>query len=334
MHTVPLGRTGLSVSKLGLGALFVKSENASLDEAKRAVARAGELGVSYLDTAPGYGDSEEVVGRCLAEAGGDWVVSTKLGGRGHGGRPFDPKDVDALVGSVETSLKHLGRERVDVLYVHEPDRPGQYGWWDDFATADGPVIEAGERLKDRGLVGHLGVGGTTTTEMAHLVRTGRFGVLLTAFHYNALFREAAEELLPAAGAAGTGVVLGSPLQQGLFTGRKPALVADDVWWLPAARKRQLAAFWDLCDEAGMSVPELAMRFAAGSPAVDTVLMGPKSVAEVEANVAAVEAGPLPADVLAKLDEIAALLPRRPYGEPVGLGWYANDPGGYNGQGNL
>ena len=330
MNTVPLGRTGLSVSKLGLGALFVKSENASLDDAKRAVARAVERGVSYLDTAPGYGDSEEVLGKCLAEIpdADKLVVSTKIGGP----EPFDPRDPAKIVASVETSLRRLGRERVDLLYVHEPDRPRQNDWWTDYAKVEGPVLDAVAGLRDRGLIGHVGLGGTTTTDMAHLVRSGHFDVLLTAFQFNALLREAEDELLPAAREQGMGVVLGSALHQGLLTGEKPRLV-EEAWWLARERKAQLRDLWALCRGCGIGVAELAMRFAVFSDAGDVVLMGPKNAEEVDLNLAALEAGPLPADVLAELDTLAARLPHRPYGEPVGLGWYANDPSGYAGLGH-
>lgn len=129
MKTVVLGRTGLKVSKLSLGGLFVASFSAQYEEAKRAIHRAIELGVNYIDTAPGYGNSEEVLGKALKDAPGPVILSTKLGGRP---KPFNPKDKDCLMRSVEKSLRLLGRDRIDILMVHEPDRPGQYDWWTDW----------------------------------------------------------------------------------------------------------------------------------------------------------------------------------------------------------
>ena len=119
-----LGRTGLEVSVLGMGGLFVSEVGGQgREEAYRAVRRALELGVNYVDTAPTYADSEEVLGEALEGVLQPYYISTKLGGRP---QPFDPKDGDALRRSVEESLRLLKREHIDILMIHEPDRPGQY----------------------------------------------------------------------------------------------------------------------------------------------------------------------------------------------------------------
>ena len=102
-----LGRTGLKVSELGMGGLFVSSFGAVREEGCRAVRRALELGVNYVDTAPGYGDSEAVMGEALEGVPQPYVLSTKLGGRP---QPFDAQDKDALRHSVEESLKLLRRD--------------------------------------------------------------------------------------------------------------------------------------------------------------------------------------------------------------------------------
>src|SRR5437868_1141440 len=131
-----LGRTGLRVSELGLGGLFVSRVGGSREEAGRAVRRALELGINFVDTAPSYHDSEEVLGLALEGASQPYFISTKLGGRP---QPFDPKDATALRGSVEESLRLLKRDRVDLLLIHEPDRPGQYDWWEEWESFRGPV---------------------------------------------------------------------------------------------------------------------------------------------------------------------------------------------------
>ena len=83
-----LGRTGLSVSELSMGGLFVASFAGEFEQARAAVKRAAELGINYIDTAPGYGNSEENVGRILPEIEPPLIVSTKLGGRP---QPFLPR---------------------------------------------------------------------------------------------------------------------------------------------------------------------------------------------------------------------------------------------------
>jgi len=331
MEYVRLGSRGPTVSRLGLGGLFVSSFGAEFDEATSAVRRAVELGVNYVDTAPTYADSEEVLGRILPGIDAPLVVSTKLGGRPD---PFDPKDRDALLRSVDESLRLLGRDRVDLLMVHEPDRPGQYDWWTDWESIAGPVLDVLEDLRARGVVGSVGCGGTTPYVLAHVIESGRFDVVLTAFNYSLLWREAAEAVIPVAVSRGMGVIAGSPLQQGALARRYESAVSESTFWLAPARRKQFARLYDFVDRNGIALPELAIRFVVSNPAVDCVLMGARSVAEVEANVAAVERGPLADDVLAELDDIAAMVPYRPTEEPLALGGRLASPGAYAGPGEL
>ncbi len=318
MDQITLGRTGLSVSRLGFGALFAASFSTERTAAIQAVHRAVELGITYFDTAPTYGDSEDVLGTALAEVKKPVVVSTKIGGKPS---PFDPKDAATLIASVKNSLKVLRRDHIDVLMIHEPDRPQQYAWWTDIAAVTGPVLDTIDQLKREGLIRHAGLGGTSTTEMAHLLRSGKFDVVLTAFQYNLLYREAADELLPAAKAHKVGVIAGSPLQQGMIARRFDALVTGaKPWWLSERRCEQLRRLYRLVDDSGIALPEMGIRFMLSNPDVHCVLMGARSAAEVEINAAAIGKGPLPRDVLTRVDEIAAMLPQRPYGEPVNIGW--------------
>ncbi|MCG3148725.1 MAG: NADH-specific methylglyoxal reductase [Verrucomicrobiae bacterium] len=330
MNQTQLGKTGLSVSRLGFGGLFVASFATQFADAQRAVACAVELGINYFDTAPGYGNSEEVLGQALRGMPHPVILSTKLGGRP---QPFNPQNKAGLRASVEESLRLLGREHIDLLMIHEPDRPGQYAWWTDMVNVTGPVLELLDELKAEGKIRFTGLGGTTTTEMAHLCRSGKFDVVLTAFNFSLLYREAALEVFPAARAAGMGVIVGSPLQQGALARRyDQELDSPAAFWISQARREQFKALYRLSDECGLSLPELGIRFVLSHPAVDCVLMGARSVAEVKQNVAATERGPLPADLLRRLDEIAARVPYRPFGEPFGLGWHLGNPAGYKGQG--
>jgi aryl-alcohol dehydrogenase-like predicted oxidoreductase len=326
MRRTILGKTGIEVGALGFGGLFASSLGPGFEESKRAVHRALDLGIDYFDTAPAYADSEEILGRILRGVNVPFVHSTKLGEPG----VFDPRSPSALRNSVERSLRRIGREAIDILYIHEPDRPGQYPWFDDPAGAAGAVTEVLDDLKRRGVIRAAGLGGTTCTEMAQLVRTGRFDVVLTAFNYSALFREAEQEVLPAARASGMGVVLGSVLQQGAMGRRFDDVVRAKPIWLSQARQRQFQRFYALLDELGMPIVELCLRFAFSRPAGDVVLIGPKTAAQVEAAVQCFERGPLPAEVLARLDEIAAELPNRPFEEPMILPFAK--PGDYAGPG--
>lgn len=315
MDYAVLGRTGLKVSRLGMGGLFVSSHGSAREEGIRAVRRALELGVTYIDTAPGYRDSEEVVGAALKEVSTPHILSTKLGGRP---QPFDPQDKKALRQSVETSLRLLNRESLDILMIHEPDRPGQYDWFSDWKNFRGPVCDFLDELKAEGLIRFSGLGGTTAYTLPHIIATGRYDVVLTAFNYSLLWQEALISVIPEAKKQGMGIIAGSPLQQGALAKCYTDEVNRGAPWLSPPRREQFKRLYALVDELGIPLPELALRFVYSNPDISTVLMGSRSVAEVEANVEAVQRGPLPKDVLARIQEIAEMVPFRPFEEPFGL----------------
>jgi aryl-alcohol dehydrogenase-like predicted oxidoreductase len=324
-----LGRTGLEVSELALGGLFVASFASSLDDARATVSRALDLGITYIDTAPTYGDSEKVLGLALEGEARPLVLSTKLGGRP---QPFKPQDAASLHASVEESLRLLGRERIDILMIHEPDRPGQYDWWTDWEDFNGPVLEVLAELKKSGLIRFTGLGGTTTHELARIIRTGRFDVALIAYNYSLLWREAGLEAIPAAREMGMGVVIGSPLQQGALSRRYDQEIESGAPWMSKPRREQFKALYAYQQEIGLPLAELGLRFVLSNPDISTVLVGATSALEVEKNVAAAAKGPLPAAVMARLDEIAGMVPFRPYEEPFGIGWLLASPGTYKGPG--
>ncbi|HEY8667613.1 MAG TPA: aldo/keto reductase [Tepidisphaeraceae bacterium] len=307
-----LGRTGLRISELSLGGLFVSAIGGEFEQSQAAVQRALALGVNYIDTAPGYYNSEEVLGKILRDVKQPLILSTKLGGRP---QPFDPRDISRLRQSVEESLRLLGRDQIDVLMVHEPDRPGQYDWWSDPAKVYGPVVDLLDQLKSEKIIRFTGIGGTTAYELARIARSNRFDVVLTAFNYSLLWREAEIEIFPAAIERNMGIVIGSPLQQGALAVRRDEEVNHGAPWLSLPRRRQYQALYRYLDEINLPLAEAGIRFVLSNPNISCVLMGARSAGEVEQNVAAAQKGPLPRDVLNRLNEIAAMVPFRPYEEP-------------------
>ncbi|MCY3023534.1 MAG: aldo/keto reductase [Planctomycetota bacterium] len=315
MKTRPLGKTGLRVSELALGGLFLSSMGGDFKQARAATLRALKLGVNYVDTAPGYLNSEEVLGGILKEVDQPLILSTKLGGRP---KPFQPQNKDCLRRSVEMSLEALGRKQIDILMIHEPDRPNEYDWWTDNEKLTGPVLELLDELKKEGVIRCTGLGGTTAYNLARLIRTGRFDVVLTAFNYSLLWREAEHEIIPAAVEHKVGLVIGSPLQQGALARRYDDQVAHGAGWMSLPRRKQYQALYALLDETGIPLAEMGLRFVLSNPDVSCTLMGARSEAEVDQNVQAVEKGPLPPYILKRLDGIAAMVPFRPFDEPFGL----------------
>jgi len=327
MNHHPLGRSGFEVSRVGLGGFFTSSHGPGFDETRAAVFAALDAGIDYIDTAPRYADSEEVLGKILREVGTPVVLSTKLGGRPD---PFDPQDKAGLHRSFRESLRLLGRDYIDILFVHEPDRPMQFAWWTDPEAVYGPVIEVMDELKTAGLIRATGLGGTTCAEMAHCIRSDRFDAVLTAFNYSVLYREAALEVIPDAASRGMGIVLASVLLQGGLGRVYPDILAHKPNWMAKARQAQFAELYRFVGECGIGLAEMGLRFGIGCPQMSTMLIGAKTAAHIRETVAATEKGPLPTDVTARLDRIAAMVPYRPFEEPMVLP--LGRPGSYFGPG--
>lgn len=314
-----LGRTGLEVSELSLGGLFISSHGADRATADEVIRRAWELGINYIDTAPGYLDSESVLGETLSKFDCDFIISTKIG---YKPEPFEPQNKEFLKKAAEQSLKNLKRDSVDIFMIHEPDRyedPKFFDWWTDKEEFNGLVIEVLEELREEGKTKFLGLGGTTAYEMPLIMNTGRFDAVLTAFQYNLLWREAEHAALPSAKANHMGVICGSPLHQGSLA----KIYENDVLknppnWLNPPRRKQFTRLYSLVKDLGIELPELCIRFILSNPDVSSVLTGVRCIEELENNVAAAEKGALSGEILREIDGIASMVPFRPYLEPLAL----------------
>ncbi|MGA2548105.1 MAG: aldo/keto reductase [Rectinemataceae bacterium] len=310
-----LGRTGLEVSGLSLGAAFVTRGEDGPSGSTAIIGEALDAGINLIDTSADYGDSEAAVGKALRGEKRRVIISTKIGPRS---KNFDPKNEKQLRKCVETSLRLLHRDVIDILMIHEPDRPGQIDWWEDLRNFRGPVIDTMNRLKDSGVIRFIGLGGTTAYEIVPIIATGAFDVVLSAFNYSLLWREAGIELIPEAKREGMGIMLGSPTQQGWLAHRWDEKIEKaNSRWLNKPRREQFKELYRLVDESGIPVPELALRWALMNPDASTVLTGPRTLDQLRQNVKAAETGPLPEDLVRRLDGIAAKVPFRPHEEPFG-----------------
>ena len=115
-----------------------------------------------------------------------------------------------------------------------------------------------------------------------------------------------------------GIVIGSPLQQGALARVYDEKVRGGARWLSSPRRAQYLALYDLVQDLAVPLAELSLRFVISNPDISCTLTGARSQWEVEQNVAAVEKGPLPEDVMRRVNEIAAMVPFRPFEEPFGL----------------
>jgi L-galactose dehydrogenase/L-glyceraldehyde 3-phosphate reductase len=306
-----LGRTGLRVSALGfgcgnVGGLMVRGTPA---ERERAVARALELGVNFFDTAPAYGDgvSEEHLGQALHALKPNCVVATKvrLGPEGL----HDP--AAAVTRSLETSLRRLRRERVDLLQLHDPIRTTRGSGGPGAAEVLGRILPAFEALRRAGKVGFVGMTAIGDTPAVHRVlASGQVSSAQVCFNLlnpspgfalaPGFPAQDFDQLLSLTRAQGIGVIVIRVLAGGALSGelgRHPLAVpsVEPISTGPdcATDVGRARALRSLVDEGHVgSLVEAALRFPLGSDAVSTILLGYSSLEHLEAAAAAVGKGPL------------------------------------------
>ena len=196
METTRLGRTGLTVSRLGFGGIPI--QRVSEDEAVATVRRALELGVTFIDTANAYTTSEERIGKAISGQRERTVLATKSVARDRGG----------MERHVKRSLERLGVERIDLYQFHQV---GDMNSLDLVLDPNGPM-RALEEARRAGVVGHIGITSHSLDVAREAVKTGRFDTV--QFPFNFIECEAADELLPLARQHDVGFIGMKPLAGG------------------------------------------------------------------------------------------------------------------------
>lgn len=304
----------VSLTRLGFGAAPIGNLFLELpeEEAHAAVDAAWDSGVRYFDTAPHYGLglSERRLGAALAgRPRSDYVVSTKVG------RLLEPSDgggddlangfavpadrrrvwdfsADGVRRSLESSLERLGTDHVDVVYLHDPD--------DHWEEASRQGIPALVELREQGVVGAIGVGMNQWEMPARFVRETDVDVVMLAGRYTLLEQTALSEFLPLCAERGVAVVAAGVFNSGLLS--RPE-VPDDAKYdyadAPANvvdRARRIAA---VCAEHGVVLPQVAIQFALGHPAVVSVVIGSRTAEQMRCN-AEHFAAPIPTELWSSL----------------------------------
>ncbi|MDX3380512.1 aldo/keto reductase [Streptomyces niveiscabiei] len=288
-----LGRTGIEVTALGFGAAGIGNLFTPLtdEQATQATTAAWDKGIRYFDTAPHYGLglSERRLGAALRDRPrAEFTISTKVG------RLLEPSPVtgddladgfavpdshrrvwdfsaDGVRRSLESSLERLGLDRVDVVYLHDPDDHARQAFDEGY-----PALE---KLRSEGVVGAIGAGMNQTAMLTRFVRETDVDVVLCAGRYTLLDRSALTDLLPAAEERGVSVVIGGAFNSGLLADPKPGATYNYTA-APQELLDEALRLKAVADRHGITLRAAALAFCAAHPAVASVLVGARSAAEV------------------------------------------------------
>ncbi|WP_394553371.1 aldo/keto reductase [Agromyces sp. MMS24-JH15] len=303
-----LGRTGIQVSPYALGAMmFGAIGNPDHDDSIRIIHKALDAGVNLIDTADVYsrGESEEIVGKAIKGRRDDLVIATKFGlplgedpNRRGGSRRW-------ITTAVEDSLRRLGTDYIDLYQMHRPDP----------ATDIGETLSA---LTDLVRAGKIRAFGTSTLPASDIVETqwlaqlrGLEPLSTEQPTYSILNRGIEREVLPVAQRHGMGVLVWSPLAQGMLTGRVRKGQQTDL-----RRARMLTHLSDerridiveqlipLAEQAGVKLTHLAIAFAITHPAVTSAIVGPRTMAHLDDYLAGAALA-LSDDLLDQIDQIVS-----------------------------
>jgi myo-inositol catabolism protein IolS len=306
MQYRPLGKTGLNISTVAMGCWAIAGGSVWGDqdegEAMAAIQTALDIGINFFDTAEGYGESEELLGKGLGSRRGEAIIASKVSG-GH----LYPDD---LVAACERSLDGLGTDYIDVYQIHWPSR--------DVPLAD--TLGAMVRLQEQGKIRHIGVSNFGPNDLDDLKATG-VPCASNQVIYSLLTRAIEFAVLPKCREENTGVLPYSPLAQGLLTGKFRSVeevgesrtrtrhFSSDR---PQARhggpgfEREtfdaIAAVRGIAERLALPMSELSLAWCLHQPGVTSVIAGARNPAQVRENAAAADRALSPS-VVAELSAV-------------------------------
>ncbi|MET9730279.1 aldo/keto reductase [Streptomyces sp. NPDC006458] len=286
--------TGLGFGGSPLGNLYRKTSAA---DATDAIEAAWSAGVRYFDTAPHYGLglSERRLGAALRHRPrAEYVVSSKVGRllvpnehpRGMDTEGFAVRDDlrrewdfsrDGVMRSIEATLERMGLDRLDVVYLHDPD--------DHWRQAAEEAMPALAELRDQGVVGAVGAGMNQSAMLARFLRETPTDVVMLAGRYSLLDQSALDDVLPAALELGKGVVAVGVFNSGLLSQDRPDQgMKYDYRIAPPALVDRARAIAEVCTAHGTTLPAAAIAFPYSHPSIINVTVGMRSAEQVARNV--------------------------------------------------
>lgn len=283
MEKRALGATGLHVTTLGFGAMHLNDERLSEDYAGRLLNEVLDAGINLIDTARGYGLSEERIGRHLAHRRSEYVLSTKVG---YGIPGFADWTFECIVAGVEAALGRMRCDVLDIVHLHSCPL---------HVLEQGDVLRALEDCQQAGKL-HVAAYSGDNAELRWAVDSGRFGSVQTSV--NIYDQANLVQHVPLAADRCVGVIAKRPLAGAVWRfGQRPDAFAEGQYW---DRLHAMAI-----DPQGQDWNALALRFAAFSPGVASAIVGTNKLENLQRNMEIIAQGPLePALQQAVLDAFA------------------------------
>jgi len=274
MEMRTLGNTGLEISRLGAGLSEIGSRLSLTDEdtAARVLNGALDGGINFLDTSACYGISEELIGRTIAHRRHEYVLATKCGHitGGYAGEEWTAKTV---TDSIDRSLERMRTDFIDLMQLHSCEVD---------VLERGEVIEALHVARQAGKIRFIGYSGDNEAAQ-WAVESGIFDTLQTSF--NLVDQRARTRLFPQAKAKGMGTIAKRPIANGAWgVSKSPSAYADGYF-----ERAQIMAGNGLIPNAPKDRILLALGFTLAHDEIDTVIIGTRNPAHMQANMELVEA---------------------------------------------
>jgi aryl-alcohol dehydrogenase-like predicted oxidoreductase len=292
MQTRTLGNTGLQTTPLGYGSAQLGMLHTPREEASRMLNGVLDAGVRLIDTAECYGISEELIGHAIAHRRGEFTLVTKCGHHTEDGEA-EEWTPELIRSSAERSLRRLRTDHVDLIYLHTCTRR---------ELENDAMIEAFQKLKRDGLTRYIGYSGDNEDAL-FAIDMGIFESLETTLNF--LDQRGLEQWIPRAAAAGMGVMIKRALANSPWRG----LQAQDPFFhsyvKPYVDRFAQMNFQPRDVGFDGDWDELALRFTAYAPGVSLTLSGGRNLDHIRRNIAHIEQGPLPDEVIEGLRRIYA-----------------------------
>ena len=298
MHQRKIHHTSVSLTDLGFGASVIGNlyQVTAVEDATAAVEAAWEAGIRYFDTAPHYGLglSERRLGAALRDRPREeYVVYSKVGRllvpndqpRGVDDEGFVVRDDlrrqwdfsrDGVLRSLEDTLERTGLDRLDIVYLHDPD--------DHWQQAADEAMPALAELRDQGVIGAIGAGMNQSAMLARFLRESAADVVMLAGRYTLLDQSALDDVLPAARELGKSVVAAGVFNSGLLSRDRPAEgMKYDYQDAPPALVARARAIAHVCAAHGTTLPAAAIAFPYTHPSIINVTLGMRTSEQVRRN---------------------------------------------------